>query len=95
MRQILADVFDIPLATVNVTEGAAYRAALLAAVGRGRPSNVEGGCDSVVKTTGTVSPSAALARVKDAVEELTCPLLVGPARTDSSSGSACETRFAL
>jgi xylulokinase len=34
-RQILADVFDTAMATVNVTEGAAYGAALLAGVGAG------------------------------------------------------------
>ena len=34
-RQILADVLDAEIATVNTTEGAAYGAGLLAAVGAG------------------------------------------------------------
>jgi xylulokinase len=58
-RQILADVFNIPLAMVNVTEGAAYGAALLAAVGAGAFPTVEAAGDAVVKVTGTVAPGAA------------------------------------
>ena len=57
-RQILADVFDAEIATVNVTEGAAYGAALLAGVGAGVYRDVESAC-KVVQTTGRTQPGAA------------------------------------
>lgn len=58
-RQILADVFSSELATVNVTEGAAYGAALLAGVGTGVYPDVVSACDSVIKITGSTAPSTA------------------------------------
>ena len=56
-RQILADVFESELVTVNTTEGAAYGAALLAGVGAGHWPDVESACESVVKITGRTVPS--------------------------------------
>lgn len=56
-RQILADVFDSELVTVNTTEGAAYGAALLAGVGAGHWSDVESACEAVVKITGRTVPT--------------------------------------
>jgi xylulokinase len=50
-RQILADVLDTELVTVNTMEGAAYGAALLAGVGLGFWSTVEMACNSVVQVT--------------------------------------------
>lgn len=47
-RQILADVFDIELFTLNCTEGAPYGAALLAAVGTGNFKSVEEACDQSI-----------------------------------------------
>jgi xylulokinase len=47
-RQILADVFGCDLATVTVTEGAAYGAALLAGVGAGVFASVEEACDRTI-----------------------------------------------
>jgi xylulokinase len=58
-RQILADVFDTAIATVNVTEGAAYGAALLAGVGAGVYRDIESACDAVVKITGETTVSDA------------------------------------
>ena len=58
-RQILADVFNAEIVTVNVTEGAAYGAALLAGVGAGIYRDVESACDAVIKTTSTNKPSDA------------------------------------
>ncbi len=58
-RQILADVFSSELATVNVTEGAAYGAALLAGVGAGVYPDVASACDAVIKITGSTAPSSA------------------------------------
>jgi xylulokinase len=55
-RQILADVFGCELVTVNTTEGAAYGAALLAAVGVGVFSEVEAACEAAVRLTGSTLP---------------------------------------
>jgi len=54
-RQILADVFNAELVTVNTTEGAAYGAALLAGVGAGVWPNVDAACDACVKVTGSTA----------------------------------------
>jgi len=58
-RQILADVFGIEIVTVNVTEGAAYGAALLAGVGVGAYGSVSGACSAAVRVTGGVRPGPA------------------------------------
>lgn len=55
-RQILADVFETELVTVNTTEGAAYGAALLAGVGADLWPDVVTACESVVKVTGRTTP---------------------------------------
>jgi xylulokinase len=55
-RQILADVFGCELVTVNTTEGAAYGAALLAAVGAGEFSSVEAACQTAIQVTGSTLP---------------------------------------
>jgi xylulokinase len=55
-RQILADVFESELVTVNTTEGAAYGAALLAGVGAGCWSDVSSACEAVIKITGQTIP---------------------------------------
>ena len=58
-RQILADVFDEPVVTVNLTEGAAFGAALLAGVGAGVYADVRAAGAATVRTTGVTEPSAA------------------------------------
>lgn len=58
-RQILADVFNTEIVTVNVTEGAAFGAALLAGVGAGLYSSVEDACARTIRITGSTAPSAA------------------------------------
>ncbi len=55
-RQILADVFDAELVTVNTTEGAAFGAALLAGVGTGIWKDVDAACQATVKQTGQTTP---------------------------------------
>ena len=55
-RQILADVLQAKIVTINTTEGAAYGAALLAAVGAGAFSDVVEACDTAVKINGVTSP---------------------------------------
>ncbi|MBI1293605.1 xylulokinase [bacterium] len=55
-RQILADVFNTELVTVNTSEGAAYGAALLAAVGAGIWPDVESACAATIQITGSTRP---------------------------------------
>lgn len=57
-RQILADVLNAELITVNTTEGAAFGAALLAGVGTGIWSSVDAACNATVKQTGGTQPNA-------------------------------------
>ncbi|MDT8304851.1 MAG: xylulokinase [Anaerolineae bacterium] len=61
-RQILADVLDVPLVTVNTTEGAAYGAALLAGAGVGVYDGVEEACRKTIRTTGETRPGAEATR---------------------------------
>lgn len=55
-RQILADVMDCELVTVNVTEGASYGAALLAGVGAGIWQTVAEACSATVKVLTATYP---------------------------------------
>jgi xylulokinase len=57
-RQILADIFDAELVTVNTTEGAAFGAALLAGVGAGVWSNVDDACAQTVFVSESIVPNA-------------------------------------
>jgi len=53
---ILADVLGVELVTVNTTEGAAYAAALLAAVGAGVWADVASACRESIHVTGVTAP---------------------------------------
>ncbi|MGE5123451.1 MAG: xylulokinase [Acidobacteriaceae bacterium] len=55
-RQIMASVLETELVTVNAVEGAAYGAALLAAVGAGVWPDVPGACEQVIKVAGVATP---------------------------------------
>lgn len=55
-RQIIADVLNIEIVTVNSKEGAAYGAALLASSGFGAFSSVEHACDQTIKISETTQP---------------------------------------
>ncbi len=57
-RQILADVLQMDLHVVEVTEGAALGAALLAGAGAGLWPSVEAACQAVVSTCALNSPSS-------------------------------------
>jgi xylulokinase len=57
-RQILADIFEAELVTVNTTEGAAYGAALLAGVGAGVWPDVDTACAQTIFISDRVSPNA-------------------------------------
>jgi xylulokinase len=58
-RQILADVFGTEMVTVNVTEGAAYGAALLAGVGAGVYPSVCAASKAVILVTDRTEPGPA------------------------------------
>ena len=60
-RQILASVLGAELVTVNTTEGAAYGAGLLAAVGAGAWPDVPSACKEAIKITGSIQPDPAQA----------------------------------
>ena len=55
-KQILADILQAEVVTVNTMEGAAYGAALLAATGSGVFGGVEAACDRTIQITGSVHP---------------------------------------
>ncbi len=57
-RQILADIFEAELVTVNTTEGAAYGAALLAGVGAGVWPDVDTACAQTIFVSDRVSPNS-------------------------------------
>jgi xylulokinase len=57
-RQMLSDIMDSELVTVNTTEGAAFGAALLAGVGAGVWKTVEEACNATIKTLERTSPKA-------------------------------------
>lgn len=57
-QQIIADVLGAPLVNVTTTEGGAFGAALLAAVGAGAFASVEEACNATIHTGATVTPGA-------------------------------------
>jgi xylulokinase len=65
-RQILADVLGADIATVNTSEGAAYGAAVLAAVGAVWFGSVEQATDALVTATVAASPGVDVAAYGEA-----------------------------
>ncbi len=64
--QTLADVFGLPIATVQISGGAAYGAALLAAIGCGMFASIEEAVQACVATDKVVEPDAkAIAQYDD------------------------------
>ena len=58
-RQMQADVNHAPLVTINVDEGPAYGAALLATVGTGMYGSIEEACDATIRVVDTCEPDPA------------------------------------
>jgi xylulokinase len=69
-RQILADVIGSELVTVNTTEGGAFGAALLAAVGAGVWKTVPEACQATIKVVSATSPQPAQVKVYNALYPL-------------------------
>lgn len=55
-QQIIADVLDVELVSVNTTEGAAYGAALLAGVGAGSFESVPAACQATIRIVSSTQP---------------------------------------
>ncbi|CAN5592202.1 xylulokinase [soil metagenome] len=69
-RQIITDVLDTELVSVNTTEGAALGAALLAGVGTGFWSDVGAACDSCIRPSERTTPhEAAVTRYQEPHEQ--------------------------
>ncbi len=64
-RQILADVMNAEIATVNTTEGAAYGAAMLAAVGAGWHTDVDAATEAWVSIVDVTVPGPAAERYRE------------------------------
>ncbi len=64
-RQVQADVNGAPLATINVDEGPAYGAAILATVATGLYGSVEEACDAIIQVVDTCEPDAARTKQYD------------------------------
>ncbi|HOT93379.1 MAG TPA: xylulokinase [Anaerolineae bacterium] len=62
-RQILADVIGSELVTVNTTEGGAFGAALLAAVGAGVWKTVPEACRATIKVVSATAPQPAQVKI--------------------------------
>ncbi len=69
-RQILADVIGSELVTVNTTEGGAFGAALLAAVGAGVWQTVPEACRATIKVLSATSPQPAQVQAYNALYPL-------------------------
>ncbi len=73
-RQLMTDIMGIPLYTVNTTEGAAFGAAILAAVGAGAYPDVPTACAQMVRQVDEIQPQpegvAAYERLYPAFREL-------------------------
>lgn len=65
-RQMMADVFATEIVEVNVTQGAAYGAALLAGVGVGVYRDAWEACDRAVHETGSTKPGPEAGTYADA-----------------------------
>ena len=67
-RQIITDVLGMELALVEVTEGAAMGAAILAGVGSGFWNSVESACNAVISPQAVVKPGSDAKRYLDHYE---------------------------
>jgi xylulokinase len=64
-RQLQADMYNAPVVTVNVAEGSALGAAILAAVGTGQFKSVPQACEKIMKVGGGLKPDSKLVKLYD------------------------------
>ncbi len=62
-RQVMADVCQTPITTINVDEGPAYGAAILASVAAGLHGSVPEACDAIIEDVAAVPPETEHAAV--------------------------------
>jgi xylulokinase len=55
-RQMLADLYECPVATLRADEGPAMGAAILAGVGAGLYESVEAGCERIIQMNEALNP---------------------------------------
>jgi len=55
-KQILADILNYNIDEINTNQGGALGAAILAAVGSGKYTNVEQGCETLIKKINQINP---------------------------------------
>lgn len=55
-KQILADILNYNIDEINTNQGGALGAAILAAVGSGKYTNVEQGCETLIKRVNQINP---------------------------------------
>ncbi len=66
-RQLITDIMGIPLYTVNTTEGAAFGAAILAAVGGGAWPDVPSACAAMIRKVDETQPDDEGAAIYDSL----------------------------
>ena len=88
-RQMMADVFGTEIVEVNVTQGAAYGAALLAGVGTGVYANAEQACERTIRETGSTKPGPHAGSYADAYERYRAlyPVLAPEFKRDAQARS--------
>ncbi len=64
-RQMQADIYNAELVTINIAEGPAFGAAILAGVGCGVYESIESATDSLIQITSTTEPQAANVAIYD------------------------------
>ncbi len=64
-RQLQADMYNATVVTVNVAEGSALGAAILAAVGAGQFRSVPEACKKIIKTVDGLKPNMKLVKLYD------------------------------
>lgn len=92
-RQILADVLQTELVTVNTTEGAAYGAALLAAVGAKAWPDITTACRITIQITGSAVPDVSKLRIYQHIYSIYRDLY--PALTSSFSQMALQSELSV
>jgi len=68
-RQLQADIYNKPVATINAEEGPAYGVAILAGVGTGVWSSVPQACKAIIRETQRLKPTAKTAKLYKAHHE--------------------------
>lgn len=69
-KQMLADIFETEIVTVNASEGGAFGAAILAMVGAGVYPSVEAACAAVISETSSIEPDPATSEKYNACLEV-------------------------